>query len=79
MQVRLGNLPKKKNIHRDLNLAFKGFVGISSIVPAVTGNKKTRDPVCLGYAHVYLETEQDALRLKSRTFGQHLRSSYMIS
>lgn len=60
--VRLGNLPKKKNIHRDLQAAFKGFKGIVKISPAVTGNWKTRDPVCKGFAYVELVSEEAAIR-----------------
>ncbi|XP_047324175.1 uncharacterized protein LOC124927753 isoform X2 [Impatiens glandulifera] len=58
--VRLVNLPKKKNIHRDLQLAFKGVPGILNIVPANDGNKKTRDPICKGFAFVYLHSEAHA-------------------
>jgi len=50
--VRLGNLPKKKNIHRDLQVVFKGFNGIVNIRPAVSGNRKTRDPICKGFLHL---------------------------
>ena len=58
--VLLANLPKKKNIHRDLRLAFDGVPGIVNIIPAVSGNKKTKDPVCKGFAFVDLKTEDDA-------------------
>jgi len=37
--VGLVNLPKKKNIDRDLILAFQGIPGITNIVPAVIGNE----------------------------------------
>ncbi|XP_068643069.1 uncharacterized protein [Aristolochia californica] len=60
--VRLDNLPKKKNIHRDLGIAFKGFPGINHISPAVSGSKKTRDPICRGFAFIYLESEEAAHR-----------------
>ncbi|KAF8390356.1 hypothetical protein HHK36_024881 [Tetracentron sinense] len=62
IRVRVSNLPKKKNIRRDLQLAFKGFLGIVNISPAVSGNKKTRDPVCKGFAFVDLKSEDDANR-----------------
>ncbi|KAK8921205.1 hypothetical protein KSP39_PZI020625 [Platanthera zijinensis] len=55
-EVRVGNLPKKRNIDRDLWKAFKEFRGINTISPAVTGNKKTRDPVCRGFAFVGFES-----------------------
>lgn len=61
-RVRLVNLPKKKNIHRDLKSAFGGIPGIIDIVPAVTGNKKTRDPICKGFAFVDFMHEEDAVR-----------------
>lgn len=60
--VRLWNLPKKRNIHRDLQTAFKGFRGILHINPAIAGNKKTRDPICKGFAFVDLATEEAATR-----------------
>ncbi|KAF7123251.1 hypothetical protein RHSIM_Rhsim12G0124200 [Rhododendron simsii] len=60
IRVRLVNLPKKKNIHRDLQLAFKGVPGIVDVIPAVSGTKKTRDPICKGFAFVDLKTEEDA-------------------
>ncbi|XP_010254707.1 PREDICTED: uncharacterized protein LOC104595608 [Nelumbo nucifera] len=62
VQVRIGNLPKKKNIHRDLKVAFKEFPGIINISPAVSGNKKTRDPVCKGFAFIDFDTEEAAIR-----------------
>ncbi|KAK1293129.1 hypothetical protein QJS10_CPB17g00581 [Acorus calamus] len=62
VRVRIGNLPKKKNIHRDLQLSFKQFPGILKISPAVSGNMKTRDPICKGYAFVDLVTEEAANR-----------------
>uniref|UniRef100_A0A2N9EC14 RRM domain-containing protein n=1 Tax=Fagus sylvatica TaxID=28930 RepID=A0A2N9EC14_FAGSY len=62
VRVRVVNLPKKKNIHRDLKSAFVGVPGIRNIIPAVFGNKKTRDPVCKGFAFVDFKSEEDATR-----------------
>lgn len=62
IRVRLSNLPKKKNIHRDLQSAFKGFPGIIDIVPVVSGNKRTREPICKGLAFVDLKSQEDANR-----------------
>lgn len=62
VRVRVVNLPKKKNIHRDLSLAFKGVPGLISINPVVSGNKKTRDPICKGFAFVVFKSEEDASR-----------------
>ncbi|PKA63697.1 hypothetical protein AXF42_Ash016981 [Apostasia shenzhenica] len=61
-RVRVSNLPKKKNIKRDLWKAFKGFSGIVDISPAVTGNRKTRDPICKGFAFIGLESDDAAYR-----------------
>lgn len=68
-RVRLVNLPKKKNIQRDLQLAFKGVPGVVNIAPAVSGNKKTRDPICKGFAFVDLKSEEDANRFV-KTFSR---------
>ncbi|KAL4639193.1 hypothetical protein ACB092_03G199900 [Castanea dentata] len=62
VRVRVVNLPKKKNIHRDLKSAFVGVPGILNIVPAVYGNKKTREPICKGFAFVDFKSEEDATR-----------------
>lgn len=62
VRVRVVNLPKKKNVHRDLTSAFKGVPGIISINPVVSGNKKTRDPICKGYCFVDFKSEKEATR-----------------
>ncbi|CAA0834749.1 RNA-binding (RRM/RBD/RNP motifs) family protein [Striga hermonthica] len=75
-RVRLLNLPKKKNIHKDLRLAFEGARGIVNIDPVVSGNEKTRDPVCKGLAFVVFKHQDEAQRFvqnfsgKSITFGK---------
>ncbi|GER32318.1 RNA-binding (RRM/RBD/RNP motifs) family protein [Striga asiatica] len=75
-QVRLLNLPKKKNIQKDLRLAFEGARGIVNIDPVVLGNEKTRDPVCKGLAFVVFKHQDEAQRFvqnfsgKSITFGK---------
>ncbi|KAG6532139.1 hypothetical protein ZIOFF_005977 [Zingiber officinale] len=61
-RVRIWNLPRKKNIHRDLHHAFRGFPGLVSISPAVIGNEKTREPVCRGFAFVCLASKEAANR-----------------
>lgn len=62
IRVRLFNLPKKKNIHRDLKSAFEGVPGIINIIPVVSGNKRTKDPICKGLAFVYFKSEDYATR-----------------
>ncbi|TKY69810.1 hypothetical protein E2542_SST06092 [Spatholobus suberectus] len=69
-RVHLVNLPKKKNIHRDLKSALQGIPGIINIVPVVTGNKKTRDPICKGFAFVDFKCEEDAVRFVELHTGQ---------
>ncbi|XP_028796217.1 uncharacterized protein LOC114751709 [Neltuma alba] len=69
-EVRLVNLPKKKNIHRDLKFASQRIPGIVEIVPALSGNKKTRDPVCKGFAFVDYKCEEDAARFVQLYSGQ---------
>ncbi|KAI3991698.1 hypothetical protein MKX01_038096 [Papaver californicum] len=76
IRVRLSNLPRKKNIQRDLQSAFKGFVGIVSISPSVSGSKKTREPICKSFAFVYFTSEEVANRFiqtyskQNLTFGK---------
>ncbi|KAJ6351168.1 hypothetical protein OIU78_007158 [Salix suchowensis] len=76
IRVNVINLPKKKNIHRDLKTAFTDVRGIINIIPAVSGNKKTKDPVCKGFAFVDFKSEEDATRFvqqfskKSIAFGK---------
>lgn len=62
IRVRLVNLPKKKNIIRDLQRAFKGYPGMINIVPVVSGNKKTREPICTGIAFIFFKSTDDATR-----------------
>lgn len=66
--MRLVNLPKKKNIHKDLRLAFKEVPGIVNIVPVVSGNEKTRDPVCKGIAFIDFKFQDAAQRYTYLTY-----------
>ncbi|CAA6670615.1 unnamed protein product [Spirodela intermedia] len=59
-RVRVVGLPRKKNVHRDLKLAFSGFPNIVNISPAVEGNKKTRDPICKGFAFIDFKSGEAA-------------------
>lgn len=69
-RVRVVNLPKKKNIHRDLRVAFQGVPGIVNIVPVVSGNEKTRDPVCKGLAFVDFKNKDEAQRFMQNFSGK---------
>ncbi|KAL3501231.1 hypothetical protein ACH5RR_035680 [Cinchona calisaya] len=72
IRVRLVNLPKKKNIHRDLQSAFKGVPGIVDIVPVVSGNKRTKDPICKGIASIDFKSENEAYRFVQTFSGQSI-------
>lgn len=72
VNVRIGNLPKKKNIVRDLQAAFKGCAGLLHINPVVSGNKKTRDPVCKGLAFLVFRSEDSANRFAIKYNGQSI-------
>ncbi|KAF3782163.1 hypothetical protein EJ110_NYTH35078 [Nymphaea thermarum] len=69
-RIRVGNLPKKKNIHRYLRSSFKGFPGLLNISPTVTGNKTTRDPICKGFAFLDFESDATANRFLELYSGQ---------
>ncbi|KAL9251197.1 hypothetical protein AKJ16_DCAP00142 [Drosera capensis] len=70
IRVLITNLPKKRNILRDLKSAFKEVSGIISISPMVSGNKKTRDPICKGLAYVYFKSMDEANRFIDLFSGQ---------
>ncbi|XP_062110230.1 uncharacterized protein LOC133822043 [Humulus lupulus] len=72
VRVRVSNLPKKKNAHRDLSSAFKGVPGLICINAMVSGNKKTRDPICKGFAFVDFKSEGDATRFVQIFSRQHV-------
>ncbi|XP_021748958.1 uncharacterized protein LOC110714729 [Chenopodium quinoa] len=72
IRVRISNLPKKRNIHRDLKSAFEGVSGIIKISPVNSGNKKTRDPVCKGLAYVDFKSLADANRFIQMFSGQNI-------
>ncbi|CAN4124279.1 unnamed protein product [Withania somnifera] len=72
LRVRLVNLPKKRNIDKDLRVAFKGVPGIANIVPVVTGNKKTRDPICRGLAYINFKSKDEAQRFVQLFSGRSI-------
>ncbi|KAL0305027.1 UNVERIFIED_CONTAM: hypothetical protein Sangu_3055300 [Sesamum angustifolium] len=57
-------------------MAFKEVPGILNIVPVVSGNEKTRDPVCRGLAFIDFKYQDEAQRFvqnftgKSISFGK---------
>ncbi|KAF2325357.1 hypothetical protein GH714_027074 [Hevea brasiliensis] len=71
-RVRVVNLPKKKNILRDLKSTFKEVPGVINMIPAVSGNKKTKDPICKGFAFVDFKSEEDAIRFVQQFSGQNV-------
>ncbi|XP_060214368.1 uncharacterized protein LOC132641404 [Lycium barbarum] len=72
LRVRLVNLPKKMNVDKDLRLAFKGVPGIVNIVPVVSGNKKTRNPICKGLAYIDFKSKDEAQRFVKMFSGQSI-------
>eukprot|EP00252_Welwitschia_mirabilis_P018463 TRINITY_DN4101_c0_g1_i2.p1 TRINITY_DN4101_c0_g1~~TRINITY_DN4101_c0_g1_i2.p1 ORF type:complete len:277 (-),score=71.09 TRINITY_DN4101_c0_g1_i2:135-965(-) len=68
----IGNLPKKKNIQRDLQTMFNEYKGLLYIYPVVSGDLKTRDPVCKGFAFFIFENENVANRFISEYHGKKL-------
>ena len=58
----MNDLPKKKNIKRDLLSAFKHVPGLLEISPSVLGNEKTRDPICKGFGILIFDNIDHARR-----------------
>eukprot|EP00850_Spirogloea_muscicola_P009526 SM000053S17483 [mRNA] locus=s53:592841:595283:- [translate_table: standard] len=48
--VWVGNLPRKRNVDRDLRAALRGVPGLLHIRAVARGSAKTREPECVGYA-----------------------------
>ncbi|KAH9322234.1 hypothetical protein KI387_016873 [Taxus chinensis] len=72
VNVQIGNLPKKKNIVRDLQVSFKGYPGLLHINPVESGNKKTRDPICKGSAFFVFKNEDVANRFIIQYNGESI-------
>lgn len=72
VNVRIGNLPRKKNIARDLQASFKGYPGLLHINPVEFGNKKTREPICKGLAFLTFKNEDVANRFVTRFNGESI-------
>ncbi|KAJ8569841.1 hypothetical protein K7X08_006418 [Anisodus acutangulus] len=72
LRVRLVNLPKKMNIDKDLLVAFKGVPGIANIIPVVSGNKKTRNPICKGLAYIDFKSKDEAQRFVKMFSGRSI-------
>ncbi|RAL37686.1 hypothetical protein DM860_000380 [Cuscuta australis] len=72
VRVRLINLPKKRNVDRDLRSAFKEFPGIVKINPVVSGKAKTRDPTCKGIAFIDFKSEDRAHRFVQTFSGKSI-------
>lgn len=62
VEVWVGNLPRKKNVDRDLWAALRSVGGLLHVRPIVFAqNEKTREPLCKGYAFLTFKTDGDAL------------------
>ncbi|KAL2652240.1 hypothetical protein R1flu_020368 [Riccia fluitans] len=60
VEVFVKNLPKKRNVDRDLRAALRSVSGLLHVRPVVSGNEKTREPVCKGLAYLTFATVDDA-------------------
>lgn len=60
IKVWVGDLPKKKNVDRDLRSVFRHVPGLLNISPSVHGNEKTRDPICKGFGFLTFDTLEHA-------------------
>ncbi|KAL2629092.1 hypothetical protein R1flu_013778 [Riccia fluitans] len=60
VEVFVKNLPKKRNVDRDLRAALRSVSGLIHVRPVVSGNDKTREPVCKGLAYLTFTTVDDA-------------------
>ncbi|KAG6549656.1 hypothetical protein Mapa_008635 [Marchantia paleacea] len=60
VEVFVGNLPKKRNVERDMRAAIRSVSGLLHIRPVVAGNEKTREPICKGLAFLTFATLDDA-------------------
>ncbi len=62
VEVWVGNLPRKKNVDRDLWAALRSVGGLLHVQPIVFAqSEKTREPLCKGYAFLTFKTDGDAL------------------
>ncbi|XP_024537321.1 glutamic acid-rich protein [Selaginella moellendorffii] len=66
IKVKVTHLPRKKNISKDLRLAYKGVPGLLQIRPNELANNKTREPVCKGSAILTFAKESNALRFMEK-------------
>ncbi|VFQ73597.1 unnamed protein product [Cuscuta campestris] len=72
VRVCLINIPKKRNVDRDLRSAFKEFPGMVKINPVVSGKAKTRDPTCKGIAFIDFKSEDRAHRFVQTFSGKSI-------
>eukprot|EP00897_Mesotaenium_endlicherianum_P007998 jgi/Mesen1/7226/ME000372S06472 len=72
-EVWIANMPKKKNVERDLAPALRGTPGLLHVRPCVIGDAKTRDPVCKGFGFLTFATLPDAKRFVERFQGRKIK------
>lgn len=73
VKVWVGDLPKKKNIERDLRSAFGHVSGLLEISPSLVGNEKTRDPICKGFGYLIFDKIDHAKSFISSFQGEPIR------
>ncbi|CAK9200981.1 unnamed protein product [Sphagnum troendelagicum] len=73
VEVWVGNLPRKKNVDRDLWAALRSVGGLLHVRPIVFAqNEKTREPLCKGYAFLTFKTDGDALDFVAKYHGTNI-------
>ncbi|KAJ7532718.1 hypothetical protein O6H91_13G016100 [Diphasiastrum complanatum] len=60
IKVWVGNLPRKRNVGRDLRKIFRNVQGLLHIEPIEVGDEKTRHPLCKGFAFLTFANKDDA-------------------
>ncbi|CAM6092569.1 unnamed protein product [Calypogeia fissa] len=70
VEVYVGNLPRKRNVDRDLRAAFRSAQGLLHIRPIVDGNEKTREPMCKGLAFLTFASDRQAKDFIQRYNGE---------
>eukprot|EP00271_Cylindrocystis_brebissonii_P018637 TRINITY_DN538_c0_g3_i1.p1 TRINITY_DN538_c0_g3~~TRINITY_DN538_c0_g3_i1.p1 ORF type:complete len:618 (+),score=193.40 TRINITY_DN538_c0_g3_i1:29-1882(+) len=72
VQVWVGNLPKKRNVERDLQAQLRNVAGLLHVRPVTSGSGKTREPTCVGFAFLTFSNERQATRFVTAYQGKTL-------